>query len=146
MRKLLFVMSLIVISAPACADTIYKCVDAGKTTYSGSPCEGTPAKELQVTRDSAANAQAQAKRNAYAQQLQASADVWRQRREAEESAALKAASLDRTTQSAAAIQASAPAGDQYAQNRANEIAQGFNFNPRSGKTCRDVTGTAINCF
>jgi hypothetical protein len=146
MRKLLFVMSLIVISAPACADTIYKCVDAGKTTYSGSPCEGTPAKELQVTRDSAANAQAQAKRNAYAQQLQASADVWHQRREAEESAALKAASLDRTTQSAAAIQASAPAGDQYAQNRANEIAQGFNFNPRSGKTCRDVTGAAINCF
>lgn len=146
MRKLLVVMSLVCISAPAFADTIYKCVDAGKTTYSGSPCEGTPAKELAVTRDSAGSAQAQAKRNAYAQQLQASADAWRQRRDAEESAALKAATLDRTTQPAVALQASAPGGDPYAQRRANEIAQGFTYNPRSGETCRDVTGAAINCF
>ena len=146
MRKLLVVMSLVCISAPAFADTIYKCVDAGKTTYSGSPCEGTPAKELQVTRDSTDSAQAQARRNAYAQQLQASADAWRQRHAAEEAAAFKAASLDRTAQPAAAIQTSAPAGDQYAQNRANEIAAGYTYNPRSGKTCRDVTGAAINCF
>ena len=147
MRKLLVIMSLACLSAPAFADTIYKCVEGGRTTYSGSPCEGTPVKELQgLPRDSADSALAQARRNAYAQQLQASADAWRQRRDAEQAANMRQATMDRATPPAAAIQTSSPAGDAVAQNRANEIAAGFNFNPRTGKTCRDVSGAAITCF
>ena len=147
MQKLIVVMAFVCLSAPACADTIYKCVDAGKTTYSGSPCEGTAVKELQgLPRDSADSKLAQARRNAYAQQLQASADAWRQRQNAEQAAAVRQANADHATPPAEALPASASAGDRYAQNRANEIAAGFNFNPRTGNTCRDVSGAAITCF
>lgn len=41
-----FIMVFLLLVEPAVADTIYKCVEGGKTTYSSSPCSGKPAKEL----------------------------------------------------------------------------------------------------
>jgi hypothetical protein len=41
-----FALVFLLLVEPAVADTIYKCVEGGKTTYSSSPCSGKPAKEL----------------------------------------------------------------------------------------------------
>lgn len=78
-----FVLVFLLLIEPAVADTIYKCVEGGKTTYSSSPCSGKPAKELYYSQPTPQErAQSQAASAALNAELQRREEWMRMQRQA----------------------------------------------------------------